>query len=69
MMRKLIAIGIALLLLLAFLWLSWIEGMYDNAVLDENVKSGIELNKLETQCFYKPCFILPQQGLRLVFYS
>ena len=46
-MRKLIAIAIAVCLLLAFLWLSWIEGSYDNAVLEDgNVKSSIEISKL-----------------------
>ena len=42
MMRKVIAIAIAVFLLAAFLWLSWAEGVYDDAVLEnENVKSRI----------------------------
>ena len=54
MMRKVIAIAIAVFLLLAFLWLSWIEGVYDNAVLEnENVQSRIEPNKLEAQGVYR----------------
>lgn len=48
MMRKFVAIAIAVLLLLAFLWLSWVEGMYDKVLLeDENVQGCIQPNKLE----------------------
>ncbi len=50
MMRKVIAIAIAVFLLAAFLWLSWAEGVYDDAVLEnENVKSSIEFKNLEVQ--------------------
>ncbi len=50
MMRKVIAIAIAVFLLVAFLWLSWAEGVYDDAVLEnENVKTSIEFKSLEAQ--------------------
>ena len=50
MMRKVIAIAIAVFLLAAFLWLSWAEGVYDDAVLEnENVKSSIEFKNLEVR--------------------
>ena len=50
MMRKVMAIAIAVFLLAAFLWLSWAEGVYDDAVLEnENVKSSIEFKNLEVQ--------------------